>query len=387
MADKVETESDNKVETGLSEKEGPVSVRESILEAVKEHTESDSVSKDKNIENIKGEGTDTKVEGPDGKVESEIVETDESDKAKKVAAEKEDKEDKEDKAPSILPKEIQSDWASLPSATKTYVSKVQKELADAKANLGRHKDMDAAIAPFLPAIQQWGATPAQTVSALFQWMDALSGPNKVSAIEQLAYNFGMDLAEIYAPIEQADNTNQNQNQNQNQDYREMDPRWADTIGSMYQEVSQLKQQQEKARWDNTANYINNWAGLQTDGSFKNKPHFNEVRQVMFSLLSTGAIPLVNGQLDLDTAYDHACYSVPEVRQALMAEQQKATQEAEKAAKAKKAAEDRARVAKARSLDMGLKPTSPTDNAANNSKPNGKVSVRESIRQAMSELNN
>lgn len=389
--------------------ESGASVRESILSAVKEHAPQDNDRQERDdTKEIKSERDSNEFR--DSKQSSDLAEQKSEKEDSKIDAkvEKDRAEDKievvEDKAPSILPKELQAAWKDLSPDVKNYVTKTQKELADIKAESGRkaqhYKEIDAAIAPYSQAIQNWGVTPGQTVDRLFKWMDALTGPHKYHYIQQLAYDFGMDLDALYAQKyaqqqQQADPTaTADQNIQPQQDY--VDPRVAQAIEAMYSEVTQLKNAHVQQKQSAAANHVETWAGAQPDGSYKNKPYFPQVRQIMYSLLASGAVPLVNGNLDLDTAYEHACYSNPEIRQALLAQQAKSEQDKAEEARKKKVAEDQARVTRAKSANQSLKPSSPSGNATSVD-ANGRVrdnrtgqfkpaSVKESLIQSIRELN-
>lgn len=375
------------------------SIRESIMAAVEEHANDEPDTKD--VKENKDVDTKDKDENKDDKVakDDSSKATDESKVIDKTiqnvdSTEPKDKQVKEEKAPSILPKEVQQDWGKFSVEHRAYLTKTQKELADTKAELGRRtaasKDLDDAIAPYQGSIQNLGLTPGQTVSRLFQWMDALSGPNKYDAIFKLAENFGIDLDSVYSGYSNTQNQqDQNQNQNQNQQqYQEIDPRLAEAMYGMYNEINEMKAGQQRQKQQSAAATINNWAGLQPDGTFSKKPYFDKVRQSMLGLLTSGAIPLVNGNLDLDTAYDQACYSNPEIRQELLAQQESEKQAQAAEAAKKKAEEDKAKAAKAAKLNVSLRPTSPTGEIAVR-KPNSKGdnSIRNSIYEAIREVNN
>lgn len=421
-------------DTDISEKEDKQteqrggSIRDAIKAAVEEHTQEgnneikertsrasddsdrvrDTKSTDKSDE-VEQSSKD-KSEVREQRTETVSKQKDDKEVAEQVQEVKEVKaEQVEDKAPSILPKEVQAAWGSIPADVKNYVTKTQKELADIKAESGRkaqhYKEIDAAIAPYTQAIQSWGATPAQTVDRLFKWMDCLTGPHKYHYIQELAYNFGIDLDGLYAQkyagqpqqqqTQEQNNQQNNQQTQQQQDY--VDPRVAQAIEAMYEEVNQLKSTQVQQRQNSAANYVESWAGLQPDGTYKNKPYFSQVRQLMYGLLANGAVPLVNGQLDLDTAYENACYSNPEVRQLLLAQQAEDKQQKAIETRAKKDAEEKAKVARAKSANFSLKTASPSGNSSSVD-ANGRVrdnktgqykstSVRDSIYAAMREVDN
>jgi len=404
------------------EEEQPLSVRDAIKAAVEEHTviddelkddakeqdDSDDKSEQKIIldeeEKIKDDKTDVK----DSKEKASAKASKEVEAKEKTSKELEAKEkaSKEVEAkvvvPTTIPKEVQKDWAKLSSSTQQYITKSQKELSDTKAELGRkvaqYKDIDAAIAPYQGSIRQLGVTPAQTVDRLFQWMNALAGPNKYQAIQQLAQDFGIDLPALY--VENSGN-NQKQNgavgQNQKTNYQDdspqyqpVDPRLVTALESMYSEVSDLRSNHQRQRELTAEQSVSNWAGLQQDGTYKNKPYFSQVRQHMFNLLAGGSIPLVNGSLDLDAAYESACYTHPEIREQVLQERDNDKFANVEAARKQKVVENKAKVNKAKSLSVGLKPSSPSGDISEQANTRGKSnksSVRDSIMSAIQEARN
>jgi len=136
-------------------------------------------------------------------------------------------------------------------------------------------------------------------------------------------------------------------------------------------------QQQIEKQKQAQDYLSTWAS--------DKPHFEKVRPVMFGLLQSGVIPLKNGQLDLDSAYQRAIYADPEVREAIQAEEKEKADQ--KAAQEKKDAElkrlQKLNAAKKASTLSTRAPTGnfkPADNK--NKKP---MSVRDSIMAARREV--
>ena len=137
-------------------------------------------------------------------------------------------------------------------------------------------------------------------------------------------------------------------------------------------VESTFQQQSEAK---TQEVLMNWA--------KDKPHFEKVRVLMSQLIASGAVPLKDGRVDLDGAYDAAIYANPEVRGALQADQAKAAQAATVAAAAKEKAAQQAAADKARKSNVSLAPSAPGQPVAPKAKKGR--SVRESLKDAMEEL--
>src|SRR6202035_2431851 len=91
------------------------------------------------------------------------------------------------------------------------------------------------------------------------------------------------------------------------------------VGSLETQVRQLSDvvQQIYGRFGSVEQNLNsqNMARIQENLYIwaRDKPHFNDVRMDMAKLIETGVIPLKDGQVDLDTAYERAIYFNPEVR--------------------------------------------------------------------------
>ncbi len=380
----------------------PVSVRDSIRSALKEHAEDDADDKDDKEIKATPEKKKPVKASKDDNDEEDAGDDDTSKKDKKEPVVKEPKDttekvetvEKKEKAPASLPKEVTAEWDKLPSNVQTYLTKAQKDLTDTKSMLGRiqsqSREMDQVIAQYEPSIRQLGVTPAQTVDRLFQWMNGLSGPHKVSVARQLLQNFGIDLNQQQQQQDVQDNQQQQQQQQQ---YAPLDPQYAETLNSLHSEVNALKTQQQQARERNAAETVNSWAGLQADGTYKNKPHYDKVRQSMFSLMASGAVPMIkdsygNDRLDLDGAYEAACYANAEVRAALEQEKQEQLKEQQtKDAEAKKQRE-KDKVLAARKASGSIRPGAPAALPNSNPAPkkgaNGTVSVRDSIKHAIRE---
>ena len=394
---------------GDNEEKKPLSVRDSIKAAWLEQeekeeeeveekddkdTSDDDVSEDKIEEKTEEADKEQKTRKKDeASDEDDGLKASKEDKGEEVSEEVKDKQPAQKaKAPSSLPREVADSWNIIPSNVQQYITRTQKELSDSKAELGRkvaqYRDMDQIISHYEPAIRQYGTTPAQTVGRLFQWMDALAGPHKVVAFQQLAESFGVDLSSLSGHQDQdIDPRDTNQEYNQQVVYQ-TDPQLVQTVQQMQQHLQQQSQREQQSREANAEMTINNWAGLSRDENgivfYKNKPHFEKVRALMVSLLNSGTIPLIDGKLDLDTAYERACYASPEIRAEIERDSnlRKAREAKEKQKREKEAAE------KARSKGISIKPTAPSiTNGSQSKKPNGPISVRDSIRSAIAEASN
>lgn len=405
MVDRVEEKPE--VEHQTTEREAPQekagSVRESIRAAIKEQEAKETeveVKEPKEPKEIKvkahkrvvskKEEKDETIDAKEPKENEDTAEAVVEAVAKEVPEEvaetevPEVKEEPKEKVHTALPKEFKEKWASIPSEVRSAANKLAKQVSDQNAELGRirpfAKDMEAAIQPYMPAIQNFNLPPATVVSRLFQWMEALAGPQKEAALRQLGAQFGIKLdvtPDSYDPNYQPDIVQQVQ------------PVIEQFSGKFSQEINDLKSQIQRQNDSAANNAVNSWAGLQADGSYTNKPYYPQVRLLMATLIKDGAVPLINGRIDLDGAYDMACNALPEVRQLLMEEHAQRTAKEALDKKAKEDAAKRAKLAQARSTNVSLKPSAPSGTPQLNgkSKSGAPVSARESIKAAIQELRN
>jgi hypothetical protein len=289
-------------------------------------------------------------------------------------------------APEGFSKEAKAEWAKTPPAVQAAVAKREADMAKGVEELkGKYKDIDTALQPHVEAIRRTGHSPAEAVSQLFAWFQALSG-NPVAAFPALAKSFNMDLGAI---LQAAQSQQQPQPQQGQQPAGDVPPAMQKYINDMQQELGLLKQQfgqeltglkstfqqQSEAK---TQEILTNWS--------KDKPHFEAVRGLMAQFIQSGAVPLKNGQVDLDGAYDMAIYASPDVRTQVLTAQQEA---AKKAAAAKVEAERKAQQAqadKARKAGVSVGGGAPGVPGAPSGKPTGKrKTVRESIMEAREQL--
>jgi hypothetical protein len=387
------------------------SVRDSIRAAIEEHTEVEEVkepkrkikakAEDDEQEEIKDDAKEVEDTSDDEQVEKKPKKKEEkaseeiSDENQETNSEEKESEAEADKAKTTqkahtsLTKEYRDSWAKLPQAVQQAINRDAKALSDLRAEAGRNKaryqEMDAAIAPYSEAITKFGVSPAQTVSRLFQWMDALSGPQKLSAFQQLAQDFGVNIAQLTGNNGQQQQQQTQQYQPDNSTTPRIEEQLAPVLAQFDAKIKTIEQQYQQNSQRNADDIVHNWAGLQQDGSFANKPYFGEVRGLMATLIKEGAIPPKNGRVDLDAAYDMACHAHPMVRERL--------QEEAAEANAQKAAADlaakKAKIAKAKAASVGIRPNAPSaDLRSPNPKSNGKQpSPRDSIIAAIAEVRN
>lgn len=367
------------------EKEAPKDIRGAIRHAIDHHAEDADVDQDK----------EPKEEKPKKEAKKAPV------KATKEASEDEDQQDAGDDdinkpevkeikklaAPPGWTKEGKAHWNTLPPDVQASVSKREKEFSEGIAKYATkakaYDEMEQVIAPRRQAITQHGVTVPQTIDRLFQWMEALSHQDlnhRVNSFKALAQSFGVDISRL-APksqINQDDNDADPQEPDPNQP-----PAWfqnyASQVDNKLQTVeSQFVQQNQSA----AQKFISTWA--------KDKPHFESVRQTMFQLIQSQIVPLKDGEIDLDGAYEKAVQLHPEVSAQVQQEAEERAEAEANAKAAQKAKETAARLKKAQLAGSGLKPSAPS--IGSSSKPNGKAngsakseSVRDSLRRSLDEL--
>lgn len=361
------------------------SVRDSIRKAIKEEAlpwDEKDEQRNKNLEKAREV---KKLKRPTLKSDSE-VDTNKDVLVKNTSGEADVDKDVSTPQSDLQPpngwtKEAKASWNKLPDYIKQSVAKREKEVSEGFKKYGedtkRLKELDAVIAPRREAIQRFGVSEAQTVDRLFQWMDSLTGPNKLNSWLMLGQNFGINVNEILKQAG-ATPTNPNEQQPKAQENQIPDPikQYVESaVGSVNQYVQQQKQEAANS-------FLTNWS--------KDKPHFNKLRSTMYALLNSNAIPQKDGQLDLDTAYEYACNADPETRAELAAASVEA---AEKKAAEDKQKSDAARIVKlnaARRAGSSIKPTAPSggNRAIKPAKGNGRaISVRESLAESIAELAN
>lgn len=291
-------------------------------------------------------------------------------------------------APEAFSKEAKAEWAKVPPTVQAAILKREGDVAKGVEELkGKYKDLDAALTPHMNAIRQHGHSPAQAVTQLFSWFQAL-GANPDVAFPALAKSFGYDLGRLApkaATVTPAADPNA---QPGAQPAGEIPPAVQTYINSMKTELDQIKQafsqelgglkntfqQQSEAK---TNEILANWS--------KGKAHFEAVRALMAQLIQSGAVPLKDGQVDLDGAYEAAIWANPEIRAKVQAELDAVAQaeRKKKADAAKKAQEEQA--SKARKAAVSLTGGPPGDGTTAPARKGKGKSVRDSILEAREEL--
>jgi hypothetical protein len=298
--------------------------------------------------------------------------------------------------PAAWAKEAKAEWEKLPPAVQQAVTKREEDVKKGVDELkGKYADLDQALAPHIPVIRQHGHTPAQAVQQMFSWFQALSAnPDAAFPALQKSFNWQPKVAAAAAaaqpgtaapavgadgkPVAPAAAAQP----------EAVSPAVQQYIDGIRQELLQLKQgvgqqlgtmqqsfaAQQEAK---TQEILGNWA--------KDKPHFEKVRGVMAQLIQSGAVPLKEGRVDLDGAYEKAVRLNDEIWQQTQADAQaKAAADLKAKADAKKKA-DEAAAAGAKKAAVSLTPTAPGSAPAQQGKAKKKQSVRESLMSAIDEV--
>lgn len=285
--------------------------------------------------------------------------------------------------PEALSKEAKAEWAKTPTTVQQAFIKREQDVARGVQELkGRYLDIDKALEPHVEAIRRHGHTPAQAVAQLFGWFQALAS-NPEQSFPALAKSFNYDLAKIAAAQAAAPGGGKEQPAGEIpqavQKYiHDLTQKVAGLEQAVTQKISGLEgtfQQQSEAK---TQEILTQWS--------QGKPHFEASRGTMAQLIASGAVPLKNGQVDLDGAYEMACYANPEIRKLVLAEQEGARVKAEKDKKAAEAKLQQEQANKARRAGVNVSGGAPGQAGTIAGRPAKKgKSVRESLAEAMDEI--
>lgn len=235
-------------------------------------------------------------------------------------------------------------WSSIPPEVRPYIAQREMEAHQQISRMGqevaRYRPYGELIEAKQEVFDRNGFNAIDGLNRLFEAQERLE-QDPLQGLAAIAQSFGIDLAAAFGgqPGQQMDpNAVPPQVQQLTQTVRQLEQKLAQRENT---ERAQAERDTQ-ARREEAKSQVTKWS--------EGKTHFaNEaVRTLMGTLMS-------NGQAnDLDDAYDKACHAVPEVRQAI-------TAEAEKAAVAKKLADDAkaaAEAKKARGVNAGSRPGKP-----------------------------
>lgn len=101
--------------------------------------------------------------------------------------------------PQSWAKEQHQTWSSLTPEAQKYISLREKQMLDGleqyKTHAGLGRQMNEAIQPFMPALQQRGIDPAKAVQALLN-AQALLDRDPVEGLRRLAESYKVDLGQL-----------------------------------------------------------------------------------------------------------------------------------------------------------------------------------------------
>jgi len=305
-------------------------------------------------------------------------------------------------APESLSKEAKAAWDAAPQAIKDAFIKREQDTARGVEELKqRYANIDKAIAPHQDALRQMNATPGEAVDRMFLWFKALAN-SPAESFPALAKSLGLDWSQLIGLQQQVQGQQPPAGQQPDPNAQpgavpptqeELSPAVRQYIEQMQQQLAQVQGyvQQVGGRFQTMEEQVQQQNMQRTEENLKlwsnGKPYFDEVRLEMAQLLQSGLIPLKDGQVDLDTAYERAIYFNPEVRAKVLAEQQQANTQVQQETAAAATTAQQAQVSRARKASVSLPSSNPpgTPSAAVKKKPGQKLSVRESLKAAMAEL--
>jgi hypothetical protein len=288
-------------------------------------------------------------------------------------------------APAAWDKAAKAEWAGLPAKVKAAVLKRERdteagvELLKGKV-LDRYGEVEAAMAPYEGAAARFGKTLGQATAQLWQWFDALSKyPDQAFPALLKSYNYPLWRLLMAHGIPQPA-------------VAEID-RWLKTIPltpQQQQAFQQKKLADERAIYQQraaaeesrqrTQAFLDQWSA--------DKPNFDAVRVTMGYLLScdenTGStlIPLTAaGKVDIDAAYEWA-EILHGYREHPYIVSWRESQQA--GAKAQRATEQ-AKAKRARIAGSNINGSAPDGEVSRKSTPTRGLSVRDSLKAAISEL--
>lgn len=301
-------------------------------------------------------------------------------------------------APDRLSKEAKAEWDKTPESIKQAFVKAEQDMQRGVDELKqKYAGIDQALAPHTDALRQMNATPAEAVNRMFLWFKALAG-SPAQAFPGLAKSMGLDWNQIIAAAQGQQGQQQAQGQ-QPQGQQQATPpvipdeiktyvsgletsvrNLAQQLNAMQTGFGSIQHDIQAEQMRKTEENLSLWS--------KDKEFFEEVRQDMARLIQADPELLKNGQVDLDGAYERAIYYNPVVRAKVLAKQQQANQQVQQEATTAATTARQTQVAKAKkaavSLPVGSAPGL-ANGATTQRKPQGRTSVRDSIKAAMAEL--
>jgi hypothetical protein len=264
-----------------------------------------------------------------------------------------------DAAPAAWSKEAKSAWQNLPPEVRAAV---QKRESDTRAGVEQlkkgYEDLDRVIDPMMPMARQYGLSKAGAVERLAFWQRHIAS-DPIRGLRDLAAAYGIKDVH-FGPQPQQQQAWPQQQQTQQQ-LSEQQAR--DYMASVEQRLGTFQQHMDSQQQAQVEDVLAKWSA--------DKKHYQQVRHAMGTLIRTGVCPLVNGQVDLDGAYQMAVRMNPALHDELVTE---------RIAAERSRASDAAK--RARYSSASLPPQGP-GSASGREPPRKKgLSVRESLMNAI-----
>ena len=287
-------------------------------------------------------------------------------------------------APKGWTKEAKAEFDKLPEVVKASVAKREDEASNGFKEYGEKtralEQYENLVKQYIPDHQNYGLTAPQMVERTFLWLKALQNPNKTTAVnslKQLAQSFGLDNELAQAYVQNNSQPQHNVQQNNQQVIPQIPLEVIQTIQNLQSQVGNLRNEHNQNSTQVAQQQITKWSA--------DKPHFDKVRGQMRILIESGAVPLKNGEIDLDEAYTRACRVDPEIYQEMLDAELIKKDEEFAAKEAERKAKQIENVNRARRANISIRPSAPSSpiQVDKNSKPK-RMSVRESIDAALVE---
>jgi len=222
------------------------------------------------------------------------------------------------RAPNAWSAPAKAKWASLDPDIRAEIAKregeMQQGVAAVQARLEEHNRWEALISPHAESWAMRGMDKHQAVQALIAAQSILDR-DPVNGLLQIARSYGVNLQQLASGLGP-----------QNGAQPPLDPR----VAQLYSQVSTLQQtlaQQQQAAEQARRGSLN--SEIQKFADDPKNTYFSNVKDRMAALLGAGQAS------DLADAYDKACWSDPDIRKLILAEQSKTDQASQQqAARAK-----------------------------------------------------
>lgn len=262
--------------------------------------------------------------------------------------------------PSFLSPQDQQVFSQLPAELQTSVARTFEGLAEREARTRALEQVEHLIAPRRQAWLLGGMTEAQAIGQLLA-LSEFATASPAEFIQYFASQNQIDLEELAYGTEPVD-----------PQYAEMQQK----LQTMEQRLRSVDEERNQQTHNTLKNGVIAFAQASNeDGSLK-RPYFQEIGEGIYPYIQTlrASQPNLSFSDLLQGAYDMACWSIPAIREKLLAANN-AAQEAQRVQ------DGVARVAKSRSAGVSVASGVPANPANSNALPEN-ASVRDTIRAAI-----